>query len=96
MDSTKVIATQLKESKFYSQVNAVLTDGVAVGGFNIIDLTKLANILHRSNAQASQYGGYRQSPAELPRFPSAKTNPAKGWADLQCQPLPFLSAGMQT
>ncbi|WP_444893254.1 DUF99 family protein [Microbulbifer sp. JMSA004] len=47
MEATETLATLLKESKFYSQVNVVLTDGVAVGGFNIIDLPKLADILQR-------------------------------------------------
>ncbi|WP_444931729.1 DUF99 family protein [Microbulbifer sp. SSSA002] len=47
MEATETLASLLQESKFYSQVNVVLTDGVAVGGFNIIDLAKLADILQR-------------------------------------------------
>lgn len=46
-DATKVISTLLKQSKFYEQVNVVLTDGVAVGGFNLIDLPALADTLQR-------------------------------------------------
>ncbi|AWF82082.1 DUF99 domain-containing protein [Microbulbifer sp. A4B17] len=47
MEATDTLSALLIESKFYSQVNVVLTDGVAVGGFNIIDLPKLANTLKR-------------------------------------------------
>ncbi|MFA0809911.1 endonuclease dU [Microbulbifer epialgicus] len=47
MEATQVIAELLISSKFYSQINAILSDGVAVGGFNIIDLPKLAKMLER-------------------------------------------------
>ncbi|MEL6346385.1 MAG: DUF99 family protein [Myxococcota bacterium] len=47
LDATDVIAKMLLESKFHEQVHAVLIDGVAVGGFNIIDLPDLAARLDR-------------------------------------------------
>lgn len=40
-DSTEIIASMFKESKFYHQVDVVLLDGIAVGGFNIIRLKDL-------------------------------------------------------
>ncbi|MDF2154534.1 DUF99 family protein [Vibrio sp. CAU 1672] len=46
-DATEVISTLLKQSKFYEQVNVVLTDGLTVGGFNLIDLPALAEVLQR-------------------------------------------------
>lgn len=47
MDATDNISTMLLQSKFYQQVNVVLIDGIAVGGFNIIDLPALSARLHR-------------------------------------------------
>jgi endonuclease V-like protein UPF0215 family len=41
-DATDTIIQLLKTSKFFDQVNIVLTDGIAVGGFNIIDLERLS------------------------------------------------------
>ena len=46
-DATDVLITLLKSSKFYHQVNVILTDGIAIGGFNIIDLPKLSESLDR-------------------------------------------------
>ncbi|MCO7227368.1 DUF99 family protein [Pleionea sp. CnH1-48] len=46
MDATSVIASTVKESKFYDQLHLVLIDGVTVGGFNPIDLPLLANTLN--------------------------------------------------
>ncbi len=40
-DATEVIAELLCSSKYHAQVHAVLLDGVAVGGFNVIDLPAL-------------------------------------------------------
>ena len=40
-DSTSKIAQMLCNSKFHKQVDAVLLDGIAVGGFNIIRLNDL-------------------------------------------------------
>ncbi|BBM04263.1 DUF99 family protein [Microbulbifer sp. GL-2] len=47
MEATQVLAELLKSSKFYNQINAVLIDGIALGGFNIIDLPMLAKVLNR-------------------------------------------------
>lgn len=47
MEATRALAELLKSSKFYNQINAVLTDGIALGGFNIIDLPMLAKVLNR-------------------------------------------------
>lgn len=40
-DATDVLVNMLTNSKFCDQVNVVLTDGIGVGGFNIIDLPSL-------------------------------------------------------
>jgi len=42
-DATDVLATLLGESKFRDQVHLVLLDGIAVGGFNVVDLPGLAD-----------------------------------------------------
>lgn len=42
LDATNVISKMVRESKFHSQLNVVLTDGITVGGFNLIDLPALA------------------------------------------------------
>lgn len=41
-DATDVVVELLTGSKFYDQVHAVLLDGLAFGGFNLIDLPALA------------------------------------------------------
>lgn len=46
-DATKVLVELLQGSKFYGQVNMILIDGIAVGGFNIIDLPRLSEELKR-------------------------------------------------
>jgi endonuclease V-like protein UPF0215 family len=46
-DATDVLSQLLLQSKFYDQVHLVLIDGLAVGGFNIIDLPELAKRLKR-------------------------------------------------
>ena len=46
-DATEALSTLLRQSKFYDQIHVVLTDGIAVGGFNIIDLPALADSLQR-------------------------------------------------
>ncbi|MEJ2442357.1 MAG: DUF99 family protein [Exilibacterium sp.] len=46
-EATEALTRLLKSSKFYEQVHVVLTDGVAVGGFNIIDLPRLSTNLNR-------------------------------------------------
>lgn len=40
-NSTDVVIKTFKNSKFFDQVNAVLFDGIAFGGFNVIDLQKI-------------------------------------------------------
>lgn len=46
-DATEVLVKLLQSSKFYEQINVVLIDGIAVGGFNIINLPELSNELNR-------------------------------------------------
>ncbi|MDM8558460.1 DUF99 family protein [Candidatus Parabeggiatoa sp. HSG14] len=46
-DATDVLSQLLLQSKFYDQVHLVLIDGLAVGGFNILDLPELAQRLKR-------------------------------------------------
>jgi uncharacterized protein len=41
-DSTGKIAEMVSRSKFYSQVRAIMLNGIAVGGFNIIDIRLLS------------------------------------------------------
>ena len=44
-DATQVLARAIVNSKFYSQLHVILLDGIAVGGFNIIDLPRLSHVL---------------------------------------------------
>ncbi|WP_163832811.1 endonuclease dU [Spartinivicinus ruber] len=46
-DSTEVLIDCVKASKFHPQINVILLDGIAFGGFNIVDLPRLANELER-------------------------------------------------
>jgi uncharacterized protein len=46
-DATAVFCQLLLQSKFYEQVHIVLIDGLAVGGFNLLDLPQLAERLER-------------------------------------------------
>ncbi len=46
-DATAVLSELLLNSKFYDQVHLILIDGLAVGGFNLIDLPFLARRLKR-------------------------------------------------
>jgi len=41
-DATAVLGGMLSGSKYASQVHAVLVDGIAVGGLNVVDLPELA------------------------------------------------------
>ncbi|WP_281556325.1 DUF99 family protein [Thalassomonas sp. RHCl1] len=45
VDATDVLINMLKPSKFYQQVHAVLLDGIAIGGFNLINLEELNEAL---------------------------------------------------
>lgn len=46
-DATDVLAALCRQSKFDAQVHLVLIDGLAVGGFNLVDLPRLAETLGR-------------------------------------------------
>ena len=41
-DANVVLTQQIMQSKFYPQLHLVLIDGIALGGFNVIDLPQLA------------------------------------------------------
>lgn len=43
-DATKNIAKMINKSKFKSQIRVILLKGIAVGGFNLIDLPKLSKL----------------------------------------------------
>ncbi|RME04241.1 MAG: DUF99 family protein [Deltaproteobacteria bacterium] len=47
LDATEVLCRLLGRSKFYEQIHLVLIDGLAVGGFNLIDLPEMAHDLAR-------------------------------------------------
>ena len=44
-DAADVILEMVSKSKFRDQVNLILTDGVTVGGFNVVDLHRIATSL---------------------------------------------------
>ena len=46
-DATDTLVALLRPSKFWPQVHLVLLDGIAIGGFNMIDLPSLAARLDR-------------------------------------------------
>ena len=46
-DATDTLVGLLRPSKFWDQVHLVLLDGIAIGGFNMIDLPELAARLER-------------------------------------------------
>ncbi|CAM2010857.1 endonuclease dU [Acanthopleuribacter pedis] len=46
-DATEVLIQTVKQSKFYDQIHVVLTDGIAMGGFNVVDLPRLNRELGR-------------------------------------------------
>lgn len=43
IDATAKITKMVKKSKFYTQLRAIMLNGIAVGGFNVIDIRKLNN-----------------------------------------------------
>lgn len=45
-DATDVICRMIYKSKFYGQLQAVFLDGIAVAGFNVIDVREVCRILH--------------------------------------------------
>lgn len=46
-DATEKIAAMINKSKFRSQLQAIMLKGVAVGGFNVIDIEKLHTLTKR-------------------------------------------------
>lgn len=47
LDATEALVTMVTQSKFHDQVHAILLDGLAFGGFNLIDLPTLSRRLER-------------------------------------------------
>ncbi len=41
-NSTKKLIKMIENSKFYSQIRAIMLDGIALGGFNVVDINKLS------------------------------------------------------
>lgn len=75
-DATDAIAGLLLGSKFHAQVHLVLTDGLTVGGFNLLDLADLAARLDRPCVAVMR------RPPDLPRFRMALARFADGPARL--------------
>ncbi len=46
-DSTEKIIKMIKGSRFYKQIKYIMLDGIAVGGFNIIEVSKLSRETNR-------------------------------------------------
>ncbi|WP_086929649.1 DUF99 family protein [Agarilytica rhodophyticola] len=46
-DATSVFSKMILDSKFHDQIHLVLIDGIAVGGFNVLDLENLSLIVDR-------------------------------------------------
>ncbi len=42
-DSTEKLAEMINRSKFKSQIRCILIDGIALGGFNVVDIEELNN-----------------------------------------------------
>jgi len=47
VNSTPALADCVRRSRFYPQLHAVLLQGIAVAGFNVVDLTGLHEALQR-------------------------------------------------
>ena len=47
LDSTDVLISMIKRSKFLPQIHAVLIDGLTLGGLNVVDLQKVATEVDR-------------------------------------------------
>ncbi|MBI2144760.1 DUF99 family protein [Candidatus Woesearchaeota archaeon] len=43
-DATAKIAALVKKSHFYTQIRAIMLNGIAVAGFNVVDIQKLAAV----------------------------------------------------
>ena len=46
-DATRVLSALVTQSKFHRQVHMILLDGIAIGGFNVIDLPALCDQVQR-------------------------------------------------
>lgn len=44
-DATKVLIEMIKNSKFKEQLHLILLDGIALGGFNVVDILRLSSEL---------------------------------------------------
>lgn len=47
LDATDVLIAAILNCKFYPQIQVILTDGIAFGGFNLIDLPRLSAAIER-------------------------------------------------
>lgn len=47
IDATDVLIAAILNCKFYPQIQVILTDGIAFGGFNLIDLPRLSAAIER-------------------------------------------------
>lgn len=47
LDATEALVAMVTQSKFHDQVHAILIDGLAFGGFNLVDLQTLSHRLDR-------------------------------------------------
>jgi len=47
LDATERLSVMVRESKYHPQLHYVLLDGVTLGGFNIVDLPRLATEVQR-------------------------------------------------
>ncbi len=46
-DATRVLTARISASKFLPQVHVILLDGIALGGFNVVDIQELSTNLER-------------------------------------------------
>ena len=47
LNATDVLIAAILNCKFYPQIQVILTDGIAFGGFNLIDLPRLSAAIDR-------------------------------------------------
>lgn len=45
LDATEKISAMIKNSIYYGEIRVVLLDGITFGGFNVIDITKLSQLI---------------------------------------------------
>ncbi|MEZ4320666.1 MAG: DUF99 family protein [Myxococcota bacterium] len=77
-DGTDVIAGLLARSKFAAQVHVVLTDGLTIGGLNVLDLAAL-----HTSAGVPCIAVMRRAP-DLPRFRRTLDTQPDGAARWEC------------